>query len=259
MTFDVNKFTAKIAGVDGLAQSNKFAVSISIPPALRATWASSEILTFLTDATMMPGVGIMTDDNIRPYGHGPTQKIPYGAIFQDITMQVYADNRGIAHGFFKQWIDAIANTTHKRNRNSYYVAYKDDVSTDIKITLYDQNAQETLVYTLEECFPTTLLDANLSWADTSILKFTINLSFTRWRVDYKKALKTEKIDPRLLGGPFTETVPGLDTETWNSIEINRDRAIQQYVGSIFNTFPNIDIPQVSGILNIYGDDISKII
>jgi hypothetical protein len=277
MVFDINRFVSKVASVDGLAQSNKFLVTFTTPGILTVDtvkkaktdfirtsvglyddFQTQQTLSLFCDAASLPGVGIMTDE-VRPYGIGPQQKIPYNTVFQDIALSLYADNKGYVHRYFTNWASKITNTT-KRDK-SYLMAYKDEISTDVKITTYDQTENKVIIVTLKDAFLTSLIDTPLAWNDSSIKRIPINLSFTSWETQYKKVI-VDNIKENIKNlNEILHIFPGAQSPADDTLfgAFGLENGVNRVASDIFNQFPDTTLSQITGLLNIYGDDIVRII
>ena len=74
-------------------------------------------LSYRNDSFSTPGMSIATTD-IRRYGVGPTEKKPYGVIYQDVTFNYILDTQNSQHKFFYRWMDSIVTMIEKHRTSA---------------------------------------------------------------------------------------------------------------------------------------------
>ena len=158
--------------------------------------SSSQRTVFEIETTNLPGVAFGTDE-IRLQGYGPFTRKPYVSIFDTINIVVRSDTENITYDFFQSWMKLISNydtstgiagssTSLGSGRNSgigrpYEVAYSNDYTVNSIINVYDPTSNEpSLAITLLDCYPIHVGTIPLNWADNSIVKFPVTLTFTDW-------------------------------------------------------------------------------
>lgn len=144
----------------GVLRTNRYFVSFAPPKYLVDKISSSNLdkvgssmpldrITLRCESAQIPGMSLATIDGPPRPGYGPIEAIPYGTIFDDITLSFIVDSRSDIHKFFYEWMNCIVNFHSKGQSKlkdasgpvggmkTYEVGYKDDFCTDLIITVYD--------------------------------------------------------------------------------------------------------------------------
>ena len=188
MAFNIEKF--KSATSTGFLRPSNFLVYI-LPP----TWAlNTEYdfnLAYLTSATSLPGVQLLTQES-RIYGAGPVVKMPYDIATTDITMTFYVDAGGKSINYFYEWLRNVVNLSHdqmqvRSGAFSNQIAYRSWYSTKIDIMLFNDKPggnpdspqdASLAIYTLFDAYPISISEPALSWsAGNEILQFSVTFSY----------------------------------------------------------------------------------
>lgn len=176
-------------------------------------------LTMRCENVVLPTIQLLEEENIRRYGYGPVEKIPYGVQFGDLTMTWIIDRYSEIPDFFHHWMNSIVTYEAKgalmRNgistrpglgsRGAYEMGFKDDYTCPVlTVNVYDYQLTAVADYIMYDVFPMNIQSANLSWADENqYQKFTVTFAFTdmETRAPVKKykelisAFETGKINP----------------------------------------------------------------
>jgi hypothetical protein len=101
---------------------------------------NSNKLIFRCESVILPTIQVLEEENIRRYGYGPVEKVPYGMQFNDLTLTWLVDKRSELIDFFHQWMNTIVlyetsgisslkNVSDRPGLNNYLgyeVGYKDE-------------------------------------------------------------------------------------------------------------------------------------
>jgi hypothetical protein len=191
--FDVSSFRSQVVGSTGLLRTNLFLVSITFPTEFFSTQTqlmkiTPRTLMMFTESTSLPGLSLMTDDSIRRYGTGVTEKMAYGATFTDLSISFLADGNGEILKMFHNWMKFIVNFDSSRNgvtgfsqAEPYEVGYKDQYAASMEITVYSEAADKIITYKINDVFPMFLGDIAMGWGDNdSIMRIPITFSYRDW-------------------------------------------------------------------------------
>ena len=157
---------------------------------------------------VLPTPSLLEEENIRRYGYGPVEKVPYGVQFSDVTMTWLVDSRSEIIDFMHQWMNTIVwhdtpnmsgegttiDTASKRDGlrgyKPYEVGYKDAYTNPIvRIYVYNRQQQTVTEYEMYDVFPMNIQSQNLSWADENqVQKLSVTFAYTNMRV--KAPIKT---------------------------------------------------------------------
>lgn len=199
--FDMKAFRADILK-NGLVSSNSYRVKFY---PFRANGGDSTLnklvdslnarLLYRCENVLLPTVSLLQEENIRRYGYGPVEKVPYGVQFNEVTLTFVEDQYSDINNFFYQWLNTIVNYESEGGQmragigretlntySAYEVGYRDSYAMPrLDIEIYDYTSRTAAInkYTLYEVFPTDIQSVNLSYADENqILKMTVTLAFT---------------------------------------------------------------------------------
>jgi hypothetical protein len=146
---------------------------------------------------VLPAPSLIEEENIRRYGYGPVEKVPYGVQFSDVTMTWVVDKNSEIVDFFHQWMNTIVmhdspNTLMAPNfarpglqdYNPFEVGYKDSYANPtVRIYVYNRQNETTTTYEMYDVFPMNIQSMNLSWADENqVQKLTVTFAYTNMRV-----------------------------------------------------------------------------
>lgn len=158
---------------------------------------------------VLPTPSLLEEENIRRYGYGPVEKVPYGVQFSDVTMTWLVDGKSEIIDFMHQWMNTIVmhdspnisgtgtnigNASYRDNLNSYKpyeVGYKDAYTNPIvRVYVYNRQQQTVTEYEMYDVFPMNIQSMNLSWADENqVQKLTVTFAYTNMRM--KAPIKSE--------------------------------------------------------------------
>jgi hypothetical protein len=191
MPFNIEKFRTNIAKF-GYLDNNSFNVYVQTPPILLnnvqnrniATGNIAENMSFRIDQVRAPGISLQTVDNSR-YGVGPTQKQPYNAQFQEVSISMLGDHYCEFWQFWYNWTRAIFeyNSATSNATASYSSAYKNEYSSTVLIYFYDHFGRNIQRINLFECFPASIREIPLSWGDSNLMRFNVSLVYTEFVVE----------------------------------------------------------------------------
>lgn len=168
-----------------VARSNLFEVVITPPYILASNPTKTLIPLYASDASI-PNLFLETLD-LKRFGTGPNEKLPYSAQFTDMGVMMIGDGQGDIYKFFYRWLQGIVlSDAHMTSTNfvsinrlsPYEVNFKEDYRGTVNIIQYDENRNVILNYELSEAYPTFVGGSPLSWGDENNLqKFPINFTF----------------------------------------------------------------------------------
>lgn len=188
----IERLKSLISKKGGLAKGNRFNVIFTPPKqtllnfdlesiissAISGNFSAKNLIndprdiSMLCDSVSIPGKQISTIDY---QAQKQSIKIPYGTLHDDVSLTFLLTNDYYMKSMFDQWINNIVNT------DTYGVAYKRDIVTDVIIQQLDE--QNTPIYgvKLEGAFPTTMNEIVLSNESTdTIQKLNVSFSYDRY-------------------------------------------------------------------------------
>ena len=212
--FNINSFLTEVINNDVLP-SHSYLVTFSPfrdgydenTPLTKFVTNKRSNLIMRCESIILPTPSLLEEENIRRYGYGPVEKIPYGVQFSDVSMTWLVDSNSEIIDFMHQWMNTIvmhdspganmAQTSQKRdNLNNYRpfeVGYKDGYTNPtVRVYVYNRQLQTVTEYEMFDVFPMNIQSMNLSWSDENQLqKLTVNFAYTNMRVKAPRIVKNQ--------------------------------------------------------------------
>jgi hypothetical protein len=199
--FNVSNFISSASKLGGFANPAHFLVYVTPPRwVIRQTTAEGRSrqasnfnisLPFLCYRAQLPGV-VFGSRPVAHFGYSTPQKRPTAPIFDDITLEFYMDNTGVALDFYTKWLQNIINydpdAIGTRTTNSAFyneVQYMENYATQVDIYLFDATATEVLHVKLHEAYPLGVGKVDLNWrGQNSIAVLPISMTFRTWSSNF---------------------------------------------------------------------------
>jgi hypothetical protein len=169
MPFNVNEFKSRIGG------------SLASPAYFRVLFTGAivdpdgvNLLSLLCNSAQLPSRIISTNEYTT---HGPTIKLPYNSIYDDIVLGLYCTESMEVKQLFGDWMNFV-HDTNSTNEFSYF----DDYTSDIIIE--QMNAAGDVIYSckLIDAYPTMVAALDLNWSSTNAFhNLQVTISFRSWR------------------------------------------------------------------------------
>jgi hypothetical protein len=224
--FDINSFKAEINKNDMLP-THSYLVTFAPfrlgfeanVPLTEFVKNNSDKLILRCESAVLPTVQVLEEENVRRYGYGPVEKVPYGMQFNDLTLTWLVDKRSELIEFFYQWMNTIVFYETKGNSQMFFterdglelnarpglndylgyeVGYKDEYTCPlVRIHVYDRELYTVTEYILYDVFPMNIQSQNLAYAqENEVQKLTVTFAFTNMQT----------LTPRALNGKLEEAV-----------------------------------------------------
>jgi hypothetical protein len=180
----------------GIARPSRFDVSIPVPLTLIPYRGISSQLSLRCETTELPSRTFATAE--RKVGSNPSQKFPYIASYNDISMTFIVSEDMSEKTFFDTWMEYI-NPTY-----SFNFRYKQDYVSSILVNQYD--ATNTLTYSINliDAFPVAVNQLDLDWSTEGHHKLTVVFAYSYWVNNSIQALGAS-----LLSSAIASVVGGL--------------------------------------------------
>tara|TARA_R110000868_G_scaffold371406_1_gene634967 strand:- start:99 stop:845 length:747 start_codon:yes stop_codon:yes gene_type:complete len=241
MSFSPNLFLSNIKAKDGLAKPSRFEVILPIPAYVGKYVGTSllqsilnfpnSIFTDVSDAISvavggegnsstssnpsisrylalqcetaeLPGKALNTQD-VKIYG--PTFKVPFQTVFQDISLTFLCTNDFYERKLFERWIESIHPS------DTYNFRYPKDQSTgymaNIKIIQYDEFIKQIFAVELVDAFPTSIAAQPLSWSEEGFHRLTITFAYQKYKPVYDGGYDLSAAAAALFGTAGSRLLP----------------------------------------------------
>lgn len=209
--FDINSFKAEINKNDMLPTHSYLVTfapfrlgSEANTPLTEFVRYNSDKLILRCESAVLPTVQVLEEENIRRYGYGPIEKVPYGMQFNDLTLTWLVDKRSELIDFFYQWMNTIVNYETRGGKQmltgsdrsgldnylGYEVGYKDEYTCPmVRVRVYDRELYTVTEYILYDVFPMNIQSQNLAYAqENETQKLTVTFAFTDMQTLTPRAL-----------------------------------------------------------------------
>lgn len=175
----IDSLVAAVNNRGGLAKSNRFEFTCSLPFELRGLLRSNDLrdITVFCENVNFPGIQLETTD-YDGAGNWQTsrRKIVYGYTHgeNEITMQFQLTNDFFIHRCFKEWIDSVVNTG---KYTSNLIAYEADYRGEADLSILDVNDKPIRNIHFYGIFPVTLGELELNSGTDDILKVQVTMAY----------------------------------------------------------------------------------
>jgi len=158
----------------GLAKKNKFVMLIPTPHGMtppNGTSDSAHWSKFSIESTEIPGFSIQTQDN---YIYHFSQKMPYMASYDDISIVVRCDAQYSERKFFDAWKGLI------KKHSTGNVRYKTDYAVDIQIEQLADDGSVIHGVVLFNAFPIMVASLDLQSSEADIHHMSVSFAYDRY-------------------------------------------------------------------------------
>ena len=155
----ISSFITSLEKSGGLASTNRFKLSIKLPPTLQTLYQSSprlaEHLQFVVQTATIPSKTISTNSVLAP---GAEQKYPYAPEMEDLTVSFLCTKDFIEREFIDDWMKTIVIPSG----GSFFIGYRNEYSAEMYLQLYDTFNRLVAMYKFSACFPLSASAIDLS-------------------------------------------------------------------------------------------------
>lgn len=202
MAFNINRLKENTESF-GYVKRNKFEVFVQSPRIFQNSTLNingreinvnnlNRIQRFRIEQVNAPGVSLLSSD-VKVYGIGPTQKMPYGSQYFDTVFSVLLDRNTDLWDFWYNWVNAIfnfngaeasgGNLITGQKTPTYTSRYKDEYATTIMIVIYNDLGERVKTINLFEAFPSSIREIPLSWDDNqNLLRLSISITYSSYTI-----------------------------------------------------------------------------
>lgn len=162
------------------------------------TLSKSRNLSMLAEAVSIPGKQLMTTEH-RIFG--TVRKMPYGVLYDDLTVTFICTNSMFERSFFDIWQSLIISPSSQymefyenyigtvviqkvSNRAAAAVTTEKDAKTGndvMVVTPVSTDYEKLSTYVLLEAYPVNIQSQELSYGDDQYLKLTVQFAYSKWK------------------------------------------------------------------------------
>jgi hypothetical protein len=186
VSFDLSRFMAEIGQLGALQSPAYFRCRVFGPVAL-AQSDDAPSVEFLCQSSNLPGVGFAVTP-INDLGFGTPRDVPLAPAFSSVDLNLYVDEDGVTHRFFKNWVNRVIKFDHQpggtlrdTGRSSFQCSYPSDYWSRVVITTFGKDGLPTEEVTLHAAYPRWVGDVRLSWDDSNqFATMSVQMSYWTW-------------------------------------------------------------------------------
>ena len=154
--------------VSGLMRTARYSV---VFPSF-APMNTNNLVGMYCDQIQLPGYNMNTTASNT---YGETREMPYGRLFDPISVSFYVDNEMEVKKYFDDWLFRIQSPLDRTF--SYYNSYTADLQIDIE-DLENKTKYSVVLY---ECYPKTMGAIQMDYASKDIMKLPVTLLYKYWK------------------------------------------------------------------------------
>lgn len=183
-SFSINTFISDIRS-RGVVKTNSFMVNIVPPKILRDRWSDTRNILIRCDSASLPAVNFQMAELYR-YGFGPQESNPHNIQFEPVNLTFLMDAKAEIYSFWYSWVNGIMNfnrqnglnSKDKAGKNVYELAYKRDFSTEIKVLVYNEVADNIIQASMLEAYPMGIQDIGFNWMNTDdVVRMNVPITY----------------------------------------------------------------------------------
>ena len=237
----INNFISEIRN-NSVARTNLFEVTITAPQILGGNSTAPKISLY-AEGAQLPGLFIQTAD-LKRFGYGPSEKVPYSLQTNDTTINFIGDGKGEIYKFFYRWMQGIVRGDQVMTSGAvvgglapYEVQFKDQYRSNITITTFNEQGTPVLTYDLSDAYPINVPDITLNWSDTGMMQFSVSFAFLQSKLaNAEQPLELTKNGFNGLSG--LQKLVKIGTAVQTIASLRRPRGVQDALSSV-STIKNI--------------------
>lgn len=225
MAFNINEFKSHVDGNGGFLKNNRFAVLVSKPNILPATFSDLSELRFYAESASVPGMALQSAE-LRREGIGNLEKASWGAAFTDLNISFRIDQKTKIWNFFQVWMNSIYNynmdASGGRQRTFFELGYKDDYATAMSVFVYneiDRGKNPVITIDFIDAYPIAISDMQMNWGSADIMKLNVTFNFRSWN------LRESGKYPMNLENPDAQTLSNIDVRPKLQEILSKSKAV----------------------------------
>ena len=185
--FNISEFKTN-ALKRGLLKQNLYEVDFTT-----ASLGDTKALKFFTEAVNIPSVDMDTQQ-IRRYGYGPVENVAFRPVFtpMNMTFIVESGKKNILDSVITfmssitNFMDYATMSTNSTNGLPYEVAYKEEYQFNLKVTVFNEQEDDILLYTFRDCYARQISGVGLAWAaNDAYVKADVMFQYTDFSITSK--------------------------------------------------------------------------
>ena len=130
-----------------------------------------EYFKYTCESSQLPGFTFTTDQrNVM----GLSSEIPVSFSHEKLTLSFLCSSSMVERKFFDSWFKLI------HDPETSTMGYYDTYVGEIIVKALDDTGNPSYEVKYLNCYPQTLTTQNLTWAETNVLRLTVDFSYEKW-------------------------------------------------------------------------------
>lgn len=187
MGFNVNDMVASL-NKSGFAKPSHFEVFIQGGGDIE----TERELSYRAETVDIPGRSISSVEH-KFQNYGPVNKVAYGAIYGDVTVQFLVSQDMREKEYFEIWQEKMVGTgAFADGQAQYNTKYFDDYAGTIEIRQYGSHGNLHSIHTLNEAYPLIVNPITMNWAEDGAVRMGVTFAYRNYKCLFTKQDQPEK-------------------------------------------------------------------
>lgn len=187
MGFNVNDMVASL-NKSGFAKPSHFEVFIQGGGDIE----TERELSYRAETVDIPGRSISSVEH-KFQNYGPVNKVAYGAIYGDVTVQFLVSQDMREKEYFEIWQEKMVGTgAFADGQAQYNTKYFDDYAGTIEIRQYGSHGNLHSIHTLNEAYPLIVNPITMNWAEDGAARMGVTFAYRNYKCLFTKQDQPEK-------------------------------------------------------------------
>jgi hypothetical protein len=183
MGFNINNM---IAGMNksGVAKTSHFEVFIQGGGDME----TERQLSYRAETVDIPGRSVTTVEH-KFQNYGPVNKVAYGQVYGDVTVQFLLSEDMREKEYFEIWQDKMVGTgafNASNGQNAYNTKYFDDYSGTVEIRQYGSQGELRSIHTLNDAYPIIVNPVTMNWGEDAAARMGVTFAYRNYKCTFTK-------------------------------------------------------------------------
>lgn len=189
MGFNVNTMVSSL-NKSGLAKSSHFEVFIQGGGDIE----SERQLSYRAETVDIPGRSITSVEH-KFQNYGPINKVAYGQVYGDITVQFLLSQDMREKEYFEIWQNKMVGTgafTQNNGQAFYNTNYFDNYAGTVEIRQYGSHGNLHSIHTLNDAYPLIINPITMGWGEDTAARLGVTFAYRNYKCLFTKQDQPEK-------------------------------------------------------------------
>ena len=157
---------------------------------------SERDLVYRAETVDIPGRSISSVEH-KFINSGPVNKVAYGAVYGDVTVQFILSEDMREKEYFEIWQNDMVGTgafsdSMNTAQSSYNPRYFDNYAGTVEIRQYAPTGELRAIHKLNEAYPLVINPITMGWGDEGIAKLGVTFAYRNYRCTFTKQDQPEQ-------------------------------------------------------------------